>query len=48
MIEFLVVLLFPVVVGIWLGVRIVPQGEEWVAERLGRFHRVMDPGLQWH
>ena len=45
MIEFLVVLLFPVVVGIWLGVRIVPQGEEWVAERLGRFHRVMDPGL---
>jgi regulator of protease activity HflC (stomatin/prohibitin superfamily) len=45
MIEFLLVLLFPVVVGIWLGVRIVPQGEEWVVERLGRFHRVLVPGL---
>ncbi|MCX7626859.1 MAG: SPFH/Band 7/PHB domain protein [Methylophilaceae bacterium] len=45
MIEFLLVLLFPVVVGVWLGVRIVPQGEEWVVERLGRLHRVMEPGL---
>lgn len=45
MLSFLIVLLFPVVVGIWLGVRIVPQGEEWVVERLGRFHRVMEPGL---
>jgi len=45
MIEFMTVLLFPVVIGIWLGVRIVPQGEEWVVERLGRFHRVLEPGL---
>jgi regulator of protease activity HflC (stomatin/prohibitin superfamily) len=45
MIEFMLVLLFPVVIGIWLGVRIVPQGEEWVVERLGRFHRVLEPGL---
>lgn len=45
MIEFMMVLLFPVVIGIWLGVRIVPQGEEWVVERLGRFHRVLEPGL---
>ncbi len=45
MIEFMMVLLFPVVVAIWLGVRIVPQGEEWVVERLGRFHRVLEPGL---
>lgn len=45
MLSFLIVLLFPVVVGIWLGVRIVPQGEEWVVERLGRFHRVLEPGL---
>ncbi len=44
MLSFLIVLLFPVVVGIWLGVRIVPQGEEWVVERLGRFHRVLEPG----
>jgi regulator of protease activity HflC (stomatin/prohibitin superfamily) len=45
MLSFLIVLLFPVVIGIWLGVRIVPQGEEWVVERLGRFHRVLEPGL---
>jgi regulator of protease activity HflC (stomatin/prohibitin superfamily) len=45
MLSFLIVLLFPVAVGIWLGVRIVPQGEEWVVERLGRFHRVLEPGL---
>ncbi len=45
MIEFMMVLLFPVVIGIWLGVRIVPQGEEWVVERLGRFHSVLNPGL---
>jgi len=45
MIEFLLVLLFPVAVALWLGVRIVPQGEEWVVERLGRFHRVLEPGL---
>ncbi|HQR50361.1 MAG TPA: SPFH domain-containing protein [Methylophilaceae bacterium] len=45
MFEFTLVLLFPVVVGIWMGVRIVPQGEEWVVERLGRFHVVLNPGL---
>jgi regulator of protease activity HflC (stomatin/prohibitin superfamily) len=45
MLSFLIVLLFPVAVGIWLGVRIVPQGEEWVVERLGRFQRVLEPGL---
>lgn len=45
MLEFLIVLLFPVIVGIWLGVRIVPQGEEWVVERLGRFHRILEPGF---
>lgn len=36
-----------VLVGIFfaLGVRIVPQGEEWVVERLGRFEAVIFPGL---
>jgi regulator of protease activity HflC (stomatin/prohibitin superfamily) len=41
----MIVLLFPIAVGVWLGVRIVPQGEEWVVERMGRFHRVLEPGL---
>jgi regulator of protease activity HflC (stomatin/prohibitin superfamily) len=29
----------------WLGVRIVPQGQEWVVERLGKFDSVLYPGL---
>jgi len=27
------------------GVRVVPQQTAWVVERLGRFHRVLEPGL---
>jgi regulator of protease activity HflC (stomatin/prohibitin superfamily) len=40
-----IVLLFAVVVVLVTGVRIVPQGEEWVVERLGKFHKVLKPGL---
>ncbi len=38
---------FVIVVLLFLatGVRIVPQGEEWIIERLGKFHRVLKPGL---
>ena len=32
-------------VTVWKGVRIVPQGEEWIVERLGKFHAVLNPGL---
>ncbi len=28
-----------------MTVRIVPQGEEWIVERLGKFHAKLDPGL---
>ena len=45
MIEFLVILLIPVVIVLWQGIRIVPQGEEWVVERLGRFSSILSPGL---
>jgi regulator of protease activity HflC (stomatin/prohibitin superfamily) len=45
MTSFLIVLFFPLIVALWLGVRIVPQGEEWVVERLGRFNSVILPGL---
>lgn len=34
-----------IVVAIIKGVRIVPQGEEWVVERLGKFAGVLSPGL---
>ncbi len=39
------VLIFLVIVLIIKGVRIVPQGEEWVVERLGKFAGVLTPGL---
>ena len=28
-------------------IRIVPQGEEWVVERLGKFHTILKPGLNF-
>lgn len=34
-----------VAIAIWKGIRIVPQGEEWVVERLGKFSAVLNPGL---
>ncbi len=34
-----------VIVTISMGVRIVPQGSEWLVQRLGRFHTVLKPGL---
>jgi regulator of protease activity HflC (stomatin/prohibitin superfamily) len=32
-------------VTLWKGVRIVPQGEEWVVERLGKYLKTLMPGL---
>ena len=40
-----VVLFVFVAVTIAKGVRIVPQGEEWIVERLGKFHATLRPGL---
>ena len=34
-----------VLVTIAKGVRIVPQGEEWIVERLGKYHSTLLPGL---
>ena len=42
---FSLVLIFLVIVAIIKGVRIVPQGEEWVVERLGKFAGALSPGL---
>jgi regulator of protease activity HflC (stomatin/prohibitin superfamily) len=38
------VLIFAVIT-VWKGVRIVPQGEEWIVERLGKFNATLTPGL---
>ncbi len=40
-----VALLAFVAVTIAKGVRIVPQGEEWIVERLGTYHSTLKPGL---
>lgn len=45
MTTFSFILIFLVVIAIIKGVRIVPQGEEWVVERLGKFAGVLNPGL---
>lgn len=34
-----------VLVTVWKGVRIVPQGEEWIVERLGKYNNTLHPGL---
>jgi len=43
--ELLLVLLFVVLVTLFSGVKIVPQGEEWVVERLGKYNTTLRPGL---
>lgn len=45
MTAFSIVLIFLAIIAIVKGVRIVPQGEEWVVERLGKFKGVISPGL---
>ncbi len=42
---FSVILLLFLLVTLWKGVRIVPQGEEWVVERLGKYLKTIMPGL---
>jgi regulator of protease activity HflC (stomatin/prohibitin superfamily) len=40
-----VVLVLLVIYIFWTGIRIVPQGEVWIVERLGRYHRTLEAGL---
>ncbi len=41
----LAVLIIVTVITLYKGVKIVPQGEEWIIERLGKFNRILKPGL---
>ncbi|WP_345987363.1 SPFH domain-containing protein [Sulfurimonas sp. HSL1-2] len=34
-----------IIVTLYKGIKVVPQGEEWVIERLGKFYRTLSPGL---
>lgn len=40
----LLILVF-IIVTLGAGVRLVSQGEEWVVERLGKYHQTLSPGL---
>jgi regulator of protease activity HflC (stomatin/prohibitin superfamily) len=40
-----VVFIVFVIVTLAKGIRIVPQGEEWIVERLGKYHGTLHPGL---
>jgi regulator of protease activity HflC (stomatin/prohibitin superfamily) len=40
-----IVLILFLFLTLWKGVRIVPQGEEWVVERLGKYLKTLMPGL---
>ena len=42
-----VVVIFAILVitTITMGVRLVPQGSKWVVQRLGKFHKTLNPGL---
>jgi regulator of protease activity HflC (stomatin/prohibitin superfamily) len=41
----LLIIAVGVVITLYKGINIVPQGEEWVIERLGKFSRTLKPGL---
>ncbi len=41
----IVVLIIGVIITLYKGIKIVPQGEEWVIEKLGRFSKTLKPGL---
>lgn len=34
-----------IIVTLYKGIKVVPQGEEWIIERLGKFSRTLSPGL---
>jgi len=41
----IIILALGTIITLYKGIKIVPQGEEWVVERLGRYSRVLKPGL---
>jgi len=41
----LLIAIVGIVTTLYKGINIVPQGEEWIIERLGKFSRTLNPGL---
>jgi regulator of protease activity HflC (stomatin/prohibitin superfamily) len=44
---FLLILLVPALILMVRGTQIVPHQEVWIVQRLGRFHRKLESGLNW-
>ena len=42
-----IVFLVLVIVTVAKGARIVPQGNKWVVQRLGKYHATLNPGLNF-
>lgn len=40
-----IVLAIFIIFTVFKGVRIVPQGEKWIVQRLGKYHNTLEPGL---
>lgn len=45
--SFAVLLIALVLVLVPLAIRVVPQQQGWIVERLGKFHSVLEPGLNF-
>jgi len=41
----LIIFIIGIVVTLYKGIKIVPQGEEWIIEKLGKFSKTLKPGL---
>ena len=44
---FTLVLALVAVLFAWQSIKVVPQQTAWVVERLGKFHAVLNPGLNF-
>lgn len=42
-----IVLVALVVLTLYKGIKIVPQGYKWIVQRLGRYHQTLEPGLNF-
>ncbi len=43
----IIIIAIAVMTTLYKGINIVPQGEEWIVERLGKFYKTLAPGLNF-
>ena len=44
---FVIILVFLIVLTLYLGIKMVPQGYCWTVERFGKYTRTLPPGLHF-